>query len=358
MPAPLPHRDRLRTTAIVMATAIALALSQSTIVYTNFRGSRTFAMTVGFLLPSWLLMTAAVPVLLWLVRTFSFAPGRQTRSALSHIAAGLIFGLIHVALVGACYVAVAGGPVSWDRMRRAFDTWFRYLFYQDVLAYGTIIAIFLVLHYSDLRMRLADARLTALRAQLNPHFLFNTLNAVSTLALQGERHEVTEMLGRLGDLLRVTLDGQAHEVTLAKELRFIDDYTAIQRVRFADRFRVDKDVAPDTLNGLVPSLILQPIVENAVEHGVGRSRGTVAVGIKAFRHGRSLTIEVSDTGPGFAPAGPLEGIGLGNTRLRLEELYGAAQRLDRGNLPGGGAVVRITLPFHEPEPVPSPALGL
>ncbi len=346
MLAGLRRRRALRTIAILLAAAVALALSQSAIVYTRVGGSRTFAMTVAYVLPSWLILLASVPVLVWLVRTFSFAPGSQARSTLAHITAGLAFALTHVIVITGSYLAVSGGPMSWARAQDRFNSFFR-LFYQDTLAYGAIIAILLVIHYSDLRTRLAEARLTALRTQLNPHFLFNTLNALSTLALQGRRHDVADMLGRLGDLLRVTLDDQAQEVTLAAELDFVDDYAALQCVRFADRFRLEKDLAPETLNALVPSLILQPLVENAVEHGVGRSLSPGSVRIKAFRKGDSLTIDVTDTGPGFGAAGARERIGLGNTRLRLEELYGTRQRFECRNLSAGGAGVRITLPFRE-----------
>ena len=227
-----------------------------------------------------------------------------------------------------------------------FRTTLAYLFYQDVLAYGALLAMYLALHHADLRAQLADARLAALRAQLNPHFFFNTLNAVSTLALQGRRDDVAEVVGRLGDLMRTALDEQAQEVRLSAELAFADDYLAIQRVRFGDRFHLHKAIAPETLDASVPSLVLQPILENAIEYGVAEDEGSISVKIDVSRCGNDLLLELSDTGPGFAPGLQKEGIGLANTRARLQELYGNRCRFEYGNLPGGGASVRISIPFH------------
>jgi len=128
---------------------------------------------------------------------------------------------------------------------------------------------------------------------------------------------------------------------------FLDDYIAIQQIRFADRLCVVKSVAPDTLQGLVPTMILQPIVENAIEHGVNAQRGVGHVHLSAVRVNGSLVIAVRDSGPGFQSGAPSDGIGLANTRARLEQLYGPDCRFEYGTAPEGGALVRITLPFHE-----------
>jgi two-component system, LytTR family, sensor kinase len=206
--------------------------------------------------------------------------------------------------------------------------------------------MYLALHYSNLRTSLAEARLAALRAQLNPHFLFNTLNAISTLALKGDRAAVTETLGRLSGLLRAALDEDTQEIPLAREIDFLDDYIAIQRIRFADRLSVEQRIAPDTLASLVPTMILQPIVENAIEYGVNARRGGGRVNVLASRNNGALVIEVRDTGPGFVRSSMHNGIGLANTRARLEQLYGSAYRFEYGTAVEGGASVRITIPFH------------
>src|SRR4029077_3383259 len=172
------------------------------------------------------------------------------------------------------------------------------LFYLDLLTYWAIVGMYLALHYSNLRTSLAEARLAALRAQLNPHFLFNTLNAISTLALKGDHAAVTETLGRLSGLLRAALDEHTEEISLAREVDFLDDYVAIQRIRFADRLWMEQSIAPETLTGLVPTMILQPIVENAIEHGVNAQRGVGHVKLSAVRNNGMLVIEVRDSGPG------------------------------------------------------------
>jgi sensor histidine kinase YesM len=294
------------------------------------------------------------PLFVWLARRYTFGPQSRAKSAAIHVAAGLVFALVHNSSLTFVYVLllVPNAP-AFREFGGYFRTTLAYLFYQDVLAYGALLATYLALHYADLRAQLADARLTALRAQLNPHFFFNTLNAVSTLGLQGRREDVAEIVGRLGDLMRTALDEKAQEVPLSAELAFADDYLAIQRVRFGDRFHVEKTIAPETLEASVPSLVLQPILENAIEYAVAADAGRTSVKIEASRRRDALLLEVSDTGPGFAPDVRKEGIGLANTRARLQELYGSRCRFEYGNLPGGGASVRMSIPFHS---VPDMAL--
>jgi sensor histidine kinase YesM len=179
------------------------------------------------------------------------------------------------------------------------------------------------------------------------------------MAMKGEKEAVVRMLGALADLLRVTLDRKLpHEVPLAEELAIADGYVAIQTARFPDRLTVQKEIAPEALDVLVPTMILQPLLENAIQHGVAARPGPGLVSIHASRQGAMLKLEVRDTGPGFgtetgtgtgtaAGDGAAEGgIGLGNTRTRLEHLYGGAQRLETGNAAGGGAFVAVAVPWR------------
>ncbi len=342
--APSSQPDKTpRSNVLVVVACAVLALSQSTNLYTFYQGRRTWIFALAAVAPPWLLTAALAPLVSSLARKFSFAPRHVGRSAVVHAVSGLAFSLAHVALVGTAFTLYTN---DWARLGRSLQVSFRWLFYQDALAYAAIVGLCMALHHSTLRARLAEARLTALRAQLNPHFLFNTLNAVSSLSLMGRQDDVAEVIGRLGGLLRVTLDGKAQEVSLASEMTFVDDYLAIQHVRFADRLHVRKTIDADTLEAIVPSLLLQPIVENAVEHGIDRDGPAVMLSIKASREHDTLRLEVEDTGRGFPDRAGVERIGLTNTRERLEELYGSAYRFEYGNLPTGGATVRIVIPFR------------
>jgi sensor histidine kinase YesM len=211
----------------------------------------------------------------------------------------------------------------------------------------------LALKTSRLEGSLARANLEALRMQLNPHFLFNTLNAISVLALKGERQNVVRMLTRLSDLLRLALENAHQVVTLEEDLAFLQPYLEIEQVRFRDRLQVVTDVPPETLDAEVPSLLLQPLVENAVRHGIAQRTAPGLVEIRAFTADGRLVLEVRDSGPGFpadhAAVGERTGVGLANTRARLEQLYGADYRLETVNAPGGGAIVRVVIPFRQYE---------
>jgi two-component system, LytTR family, sensor kinase len=201
---------------------------------------------------------------------------------------------------------------------------------------------------SQLETQIAQARLSALKAQLQPHFLFNTLNAIVVLVRQQKGQQAEETLARFSDLLRAVLaDLDAQEVTLARELEYLKLYLSIEQLRFSDRLRVELEVDAELLDAAVPHMSLQPIVENAIRHGVGQRATAGIIEIRAARVGAALQVTVRDDGPGFgAPgAGGLK-LGLTNTRARLTQLHGAAASLSTGNDPRGGALVTMILPFH------------
>ena len=201
-----------------------------------------------------------------------------------------------------------------------------------------------------LETQLADARLSALRMQLNPHFLFNTLHAVSAL-VERDPGGVRRIVARLSTLLRRTLDDTTPpEIPLRDELDFLRDYLDIQRVRFQDAVEIMEEIAPAVEDALVPNLILQPLVENAVEHGLARVEdGAGRLAIRARRAGDLLVLDVEDNGPGLTETQRDGGVGLKNTRARLEALYGDAATLALEPAPAGGTVATITLPFHTPQ---------
>ncbi len=213
-------------------------------------------------------------------------------------------------------------------------------------------------HSARLQAQLAEARLDALRRQLDPHFLFNTLNAVSALVERDPRG-VRRMIGQLSDLLRHSMDdAPAPEVPLRQELGLLERYVDIMRVRFDDQLAIGTRADPRALDALVPNMILQPLVENAIRHGVERRADGGRVEVDALLDGDALVLRVRDDGPGVAAWAPGEpaaggagghgagGVGLRNTAARLAQLYGDRHRLSLAPAPGGGTVAEVRLPYH------------
>lgn len=232
-------------------------------------------------------------------------------------------------------------------------------FLRYVLYYWATIAVCLALDYygkyregqfraAQLEIDLTRARLQLLKTQLQPHFLFNTLNAISAL-VHVDAEAAERMLARLGDLLRLALEDFAVQLApLARELEIARAYLEIEQGRLGPRLSVHWDIAPDTCDALVPTFLLQPLIENAIHHGIASRIGPGCVEIHTHREGSELRLEVRDDGSGLPDRGEQgRGIGLANTRARLLHLYGAVQRLEIGNLPHGGCAVKITLPYRE-----------
>jgi LytS/YehU family sensor histidine kinase len=215
---------------------------------------------------------------------------------------------------------------------------------------------------AQLEARLAEARLQSLQSQLHPHFLFNTLHTISAL-MHRDTEAADEMLARLSDLLRLSLDRTGtQQVTLKEEIDFVGKYLDIERTRFGDRLQVLVDIDPETLDASVPNLILQPIVENALKHGIARQIGGGQVRIRAARDRDELVLLVRDTGPGL-PAAKLTalntGVGLRNTRSRLEELFPSRHRFEFHEPAEGGLAVEIRIPFIiRPDPDPDLAMEI
>ncbi len=206
------------------------------------------------------------------------------------------------------------------------------------------------LQASQLESQLTQAQLQILKMQLQPHFLFNTLNGIMVL-IKEDPDMASRMIARLSEFLRLTLESAGEqEVTLRRELEYLSRYIQIEQLRFGDRLTVDQQVDPEVLEALVPNLILQPLVENAIKHGVSRRRGPARIFVEAVRENGSLTIHVRDNGEGIqaADGGQFkEGIGIRNTRARMQHLYGTAQGFELSTPAGGGVDVRLTIPYHK-----------
>ena len=198
-----------------------------------------------------------------------------------------------------------------------------------------------------LEARLAEARLQSLKLQLHPHFLFNTLNTITALITVDPR-AAERMVSGLSDLLRLSLRNVGEqEVPLARELEILEHYLQIQQIRFRDRLRVSLDIEPAARSALVPNLLLQPLVENAIRHGIAPRAAPGHIRIQAAVRDATLELDVVDDGVGDrSPGVRVEGVGLGNTRVRLRSLYGARHRFEAGGGDGGGFAVRIAIPFR------------
>jgi two-component system LytT family sensor kinase len=201
---------------------------------------------------------------------------------------------------------------------------------------------------------LAKAHLHALKSQLQPHFLFNTLHSISALMLT-DAMAADRMMSRLSDLLRMSLESDRAQITtLSRELEFVNGYLEIEKVRFEDRLTVVLDIAPETLDAQVPHLLLQPLVENAVRHGVARLPSGGEIRITTSHNDRSLHMRIRDNGPGLIDAAEVQskdGLGLGATRERLRTLYGNDQEIDVRNAVDGGVEVHVRIPFRgDPRP--------
>jgi sensor histidine kinase YesM len=206
------------------------------------------------------------------------------------------------------------------------------------------------LRASQLESRLAQSQLEVLRMQLQPHFLFNTLHTISAFMQEGQIEDADRMISRLSDLLRLALEsGGVQEVPLRQEMDFLRRYLEIQQIRFQDQLRVELHVPDELLDARVPSLILQPLVENAIKHGVTPRAEGGQVTLSIARDDGRLRVSVRDDGPGIPPddgaSARGSGVGLANTRARLEQLYGDRQRFSVGNHPDGGALIELVIPL-------------
>lgn len=357
--------------ALLAGTALGLLAGGLSVTFTVLNGRLLWS--AGRVAPSflprvlllnlvyWWAWAALAPLVLRLARRFPFERERWWPPLLAHLGGGFALSLVHIAVVGATrhwlYAAVESAT-ALEQVRSAF---FRILDW-DLVAYFGIVGFGHAVDYyrkSEARARraaqvqaqLVEAQLLSLQRQLQPHLLFNTLHDVSVL-MQRDVDAARRMLFRLSDLLRQALEKLGvHETSLREELEFLKGYAEIEAARFPERFAVEFDIPEATLGAAVPTMLLQPLLENAIKHGVdhrsGR-RGLIRVSSRA--ENGSLVLEVRDHGPGLAarpaPERPGLGIGLANTRARLEHLYPAEHRLELAEAAEGGARVTVRIPFR------------
>lgn len=323
--------------------------SQTYLSYKYSGGQALIGIILKLNLGDWYLWGLLAPGIIWLAHRFPFERKHWVPSAAVHLVAGVGIALLKWWLDNLFRHYVLGLPRGMS---------LAYVFHGNFVTYGILVAAAQgYLYYqryrkgelrsAQLTAQLAEAQLQVLRMQLHPHFLFNTLNSIATL-IHKDPDAADRMTARLSDLLRLTLENVGvQEIPLAQELEYLESYLEIERTRFSDRLVVRIDAAPDTLDASTPYLILQPLVENAIRHGIAARSSPGCVVVRAARDGKMLSLEVKDDGPGIrSEAVPRSGVGISSTRARLEKLYGEAHRFELVNAEEGGLVVKLAFPFR------------
>src|SRR5215217_7640448 len=313
---------------------------------------------------TWLAWAPLTPAMIWLARRYSLIGEAWKTSLLIHLPAFLLMSAAHSAAATVITLSIKPfdnmGPSPTEFWPR-FVSRMQSSFASDLLVYGGVIGICYALDYyrkyreremlaTRLETQLAQAQLDSLRMQLHPHFLFNTLNSIAGLVRDNKNQAAVNMLVGLGDLMRHTLDHSARqEVQLREELNFIKLYLSIQEMRFSDRLQIELNIDPATSKAMVPNLILQPLTENALRHGISRSADSGLVGVSSAVENGNLRLTVYDNGPGLPDDWQLKGskgIGLANTAARLQQLYSDSHLFDIRNRDGGGVEVVIVIPLR------------
>ena len=342
---------------IIFVLAIALALVTASECQST---AHLPSLVYGLVLWGW---WACVASALWKIgQRLPFLASFSPLAAATHLLTASVLGLTHLLLLGSLAFTDAAGVTH----ETAVSLWTSLLninrFGMELLIYGFIFGVSgtiqfqmrsqrAALEWLQLQRQLSEAHLHALQMQMQPHFLFNTLNAITTLVELGRQKPAAEMLGHLNAILKSTLARSTPEkVPLSQELEFVGNYLAIEQVRFADRLRVLFQVDPAALDGLVPSFLLQPIVENAIRHGIAHCETSGVLEASAKRAGDELHLTVRDTGRG--PISKLDvqqnghGIGLSNTRERLAHFYPDGYTMQAQPMQTGGFEVAIRIPYE------------
>ena len=305
------------------------------------------------------------PLVIYLAQRFPLERAALWRRLPIHLLAASVISTFQIAVYTFAWQALLSDANQSFSLVRSFQNFFVAEFHMNLLFYLTIVGLTQTYDYyrryrererraaqleiaaAQLEAQLAQSQLDALKMQIHPHFLFNTLNTISVL-MQDDVRAANKMLIRLSELLRVALKSEkAQEVSLRQELEFLRGYLEIEQTRFHDRLRIDFDVDAETLDSLVPNLILQPLVENAIKHGIAPRAEAGTVCVQARRQNGHVELSVRDDGSGLSESkNQTGGIGLSNTRARLEKLYGDAHSFEIISPQAGGLEVKVTIPFR------------
>ncbi|HSS21288.1 MAG TPA: histidine kinase [Pyrinomonadaceae bacterium] len=342
---------------IAVATLIPASLAAVT-TSLNFRLTRGTVdwSTVASYSALWLFFGAVSPIIYFLAKRFPLKREVVWRNLAVQLG-GVAVLCICWTLLGVLLAMILGRLPPHETFLKYYFSWLLVNLPWSVFLYATVFGcIYAVVYYREAREResqqarlaaqLAEARLGALRMQLHPHFLFNSLNAITVLVRDHNTEDASKMLELLSGVLRQVLQGEhRQEVTLADEINFLEKYLAIEQVRFSDRLQVRWSVAPETRDALVPEFVLQPLVENAIRHGVAKRAAVGVIEISAATTNGSLALSVEDNGPGYDPSAEA-GVGISNTRARLKTLFGDAGKLELSSQAGSGTVATLTFPLR------------
>lgn len=312
----------------------------------------TWRQAIHYALGDWYVFALLSVPVIRLTRVFHFEAPTRGRSLVAHLLGSVIFSLAYMIL--RAWVGIWQSDATFTEAFQPLlvKTWhFNFLIYWVMVAVTCAFDFYSKYRERELRAielekRLAQAKLQALQMQLNPHFLFNSLHSISAL-MHMDVEAADRMISRLGELLRAALDNtENQEVPLRKELDFLRRYLEIEQLRFGSRLAIEIQAPAETLEAQVPNLILQPLVENAIRHGIEPHARPGRIRLVARRQQDELTLEVHDNGGGLGSDSLVVGVGLSNTRARLRTLYGDAHLFEFCNPPEGGLLVRMTIPFH------------
>jgi two-component system, LytTR family, sensor kinase len=352
---PAPSRSRLKSWSLYVGVWTLLALFFATQwLFSPDYGANGMRWKQLLLqsFTNWYIWGALTLGIIWMAKRFPFDRERLGRSLLIYLALGVTCVTVRISTTWLLsqVTTLYGQTGLRERML--------YQFHNNLFFFAAIVgAVYAVNYHRKLRerelraahleTRLAQAQLQVLRMQLQPHFLFNTLHGISTL-MHRDVEAADAMLTQLSELLRIAMTTEGEqETSLKREMDFLERYVDIQQTRFGERLQVRFDVEPETLDALVPTLLLQPLVENAIRHAIAPRASGGRVEVAARRDNGALRLEVSDDGPGMpVGAAPRQGLGIANTRARLEQLYGRSHRIDFSRGARGGLLVRLTLPFR------------
>ena len=346
--------------ALIAAAALVPAILSALDAYLQPRlagSTRVSWPNVIFSSSEWLFLAALTPIVIVLARRVPLRRDRIGRMVAIHTTGALLL------CVGWASLGILLGRLlhtyPWQgHFRRDYLSWIMTSVPWSVVMYFAFLGcVYAFTYFAELREReaqqarlsaqLAEARLGALRMQLNPHFLFNSLNALAVLVRDQKTHDASRMLERLGAVLRQVLQGEKRqEVPLSDELRFIEQYLAIEQVRFSDRLHVQWAIAPSVRDALVPEFILQPLVENAIRHGIAKRSEPGTIELSAEGVAGELVLTVRDDGPGYREGQSEAGVGISNTRARLDTLFGASARLELRRGESGGTIASVRLPLR------------